>query len=1030
MNNTDFAAAFRNPPATYRGAPFWAWNCRIDRETARQHIAYFKEMGFGGFHMHSRTGMDMPYMQEEFLALVRFCAEEARVQGLQARLYDEDRWPSGAAGGLVTCTPRYRERVLLLSPEHRTDDCPMEEAVEIGAPYYVASYRVALHPDGTLAHYARVSREMVGEGVVHAFCCTTEESPWFNNQTYLNTLDGAAVAAFLRETHDRYAAAVGDLFGEAVPSLFTDEPRPAFRRRLEHAAGQECVQIPWTPDLPDTYRAAYGDDLVEGLPEVFWDRPEGQPSPVRYRYHNHVTDRFNEAFIRPCGEWCRRHGLVFTGHLLGEDSLYTQTSAVGDVMRCYPAFALPGIDMLCNAVHLNTAKQAQSASRQMGAGGLMSELYGVTNWDFDFRGHKFQGDWQAALGVTLRVPHLSWTSMEGEAKRDYPASISYQSPWYTEYRWMEDHFARLNTALTRGEAAVSVGVIHPIESYWCRWGPGDTASEGLTEIEDRHTALTNWLLRGLVDFDFICEATLPTQGRVDNATLQVGKMAYDTVLVPGCVTLRATTLALLQEFCRQGGHLIFLGEPPVYVDALPSEEGTALCRQACRLPFTESGVLTALEHKRSCVIREESGEVCKAYVGQLRLDGEDRWLFLAPVTPPACPDVSPASRRVITLPGRWEVTLYDSLTGDIRPLAAELSPEHTRLSLIVYPQDSLLLRLTPARRAVPASEPAQTPASRRMPLPPTVAFTRQEPNVLLLDTACYGLDGEPLTGPEEILRLDNRIRARLGYPSRTNKFAQPWVTPEEPATHRVTLAYTVHSTARLEGLTLALERPEECTICWNGTPVSSTVTGWYVDRAIRTVALPAVEAGENTLTLCYPYGRRSGLEAVYLLGDFDVALAGTLATLHPPRRELGFGSITGQGMPFYGGNVEYHLPVTVPEDGTVLQVRVPAYRGALVGVALDGVPCGRIVTAPYTCTVEAVSAGEHTLTLTLYGNRYNTFGALHNLNTRDGWYGFMYWRSEGDAWCYEYRPRETGILASPTVSLSVNHSTSTTHQEG
>ena len=60
----------------------------------------------------------------------------------------------------------------------------------------------------------------------------------------------------------------------------------------------------------------------------------------------------------------------------------------------------------------------------------MSELYGVTNWDFDFMGHKGQGDWQAALGVVLRVHHLTWVSMKGEAKRDYPASIGYQVPWF------------------------------------------------------------------------------------------------------------------------------------------------------------------------------------------------------------------------------------------------------------------------------------------------------------------------------------------------------------------------------------------------------------------------------------------------------------------------------------------------------------------------------------------------------------------------------------------------------------------------
>ena len=57
----------------------------------------------------------------------------------------------------------------------------------------------------------------------------------------------------------------------------------------------------------------------------------------------------------------------------------------------------------------------------------MSEEYGVTNWSLIFVSFKFQGDWQAALGITLRVPHLSMMSMEGEAKRDFPASIFYQA---------------------------------------------------------------------------------------------------------------------------------------------------------------------------------------------------------------------------------------------------------------------------------------------------------------------------------------------------------------------------------------------------------------------------------------------------------------------------------------------------------------------------------------------------------------------------------------------------------------------------
>ena len=54
----------------------------------------------------------------------------------------------------------------------------------------------------------------------------------------------------------------------------------------------------------------------------------------------------------------------------------------------------------------------------------------VPGWQMPFAGHKAVGDWQALFGVNLRCPHLSWYTMEGEAKRDFPASIFDQSGWW------------------------------------------------------------------------------------------------------------------------------------------------------------------------------------------------------------------------------------------------------------------------------------------------------------------------------------------------------------------------------------------------------------------------------------------------------------------------------------------------------------------------------------------------------------------------------------------------------------------------
>ena len=259
----------------------------------------------------------------------------------------------------------------------------------------------------------------------------------------------------------------------------------------------------------------------------------------------------------------------------------------GTPCAVYRAFVLPGIDMLCDFHRkYTTAKQTASIVHQNGAEGMLSELYGVTGWDYDFRGYKLQGDWQAALGVTVRVPHLAWMTMKGEAKRDYPASISYQSPWAEEFSMIEDHFARLNTALTRGKPVVRVAVVHPIESYWLAWGPQDGRRPFSGRKMDRQfKELAETFLFHTIDFDYLCEAELPSFCEKGGNPLKVGKMAYDTIIVPPVLTLRSSTVQLLSAFVKEGGKLFFLGSCPAYVDACPSKVVEPLYQISRHLDF-------------------------------------------------------------------------------------------------------------------------------------------------------------------------------------------------------------------------------------------------------------------------------------------------------------------------------------------------------------------------------------------------------------------------------------------------------------
>ena len=106
---------FENPTAEYRGAPFWAWNCELDLSELLRQADCLKEMGFGGFHMHTRSGMATKYLSDEYMRLIKACTEKAKENGMLAWLYDEDRWPSGAAGGYVTSDVRFAQRQLVFS---------------------------------------------------------------------------------------------------------------------------------------------------------------------------------------------------------------------------------------------------------------------------------------------------------------------------------------------------------------------------------------------------------------------------------------------------------------------------------------------------------------------------------------------------------------------------------------------------------------------------------------------------------------------------------------------------------------------------------------------------------------------------------------------------------------------------------------------------------------------------------------------------------------------------------------------------
>lgn len=1025
-------ALFSNPTKEYRGAPFWAWNGKLEQKELLDQIRIFQKMGMGGFHMHVRTGLDTAYLTDDFFDYIKACIQEAKDKDLLAYLYDEDRWPSGAAGGLVTRDhPEYASKNLLFTAVPYSGEARERETSEAGYGrgglrqengVLLGIYDVLLDAEGCLASYRYLEPEQAQEvpcqeGAVrwYAYLEHGSADPWFNDAPYVDTLSPEAVQKFLQVTHETYARQIGEDFGSTVPSIFTDEPQFNTKTTLGFAGEKADVFLPWTTDFAKTYGQAYGEDPLNTLPELIWELPDNRVSVHRYRYHNHIADRFVQAFCVQSSEWCRRHHLSLAGHVIAEESLHSQTSVLGEAMRCYRYFGIPGIDMLCDRREYTTAKQAQSIVHQMGAEAMLSELYGVTGWDCDFRTYKLQGDWQAALGVNLRVPHLTWMTMKGEAKRDYPASIGYQSPWYDQFSMIEDHFARLNTAMTRGVPDVKVGVIHPIESYWLHFGPSEQTAPAREHLEEQFQQLAELLLFHQIDFDYISENELPHFCPQGGNPLRVGQMAYDAVIVCGCQTLRETTVERLSAFAKAGGDLIFVGEYPCWMDLETAEALETLKKQGRQVPFGEISVMKALAPHSFLEIRRPDGRFEKRLIHQLRTDGQDKWLFVAMGVKPECLDVDDAKALRFVVKGEWKLTRYDTLTGKTAQVEAAYENGNTVFSRVWHMHDSLLLKLEPGRSGYRESEPDVRLLDWRMGdvLFGTVQAEMEEPNLYLLDMAEYSLDGGPMFPEEEILRIDNIARKELGIPLRRKEVTQPYLVQPEKPEHFVTLRFRIFSETAISDPMLALEDWESSRIRWNGALITEKPVGWYVDHCIQKVPLPELKPGENLLEITVPMGSRTNLENFYLLGDFGVRVKGTDKRVTAPVRRLGFGDITSQGLPFYTGNLLYHFDVETGDEP--LHIRIPKWRGGLVKVFVDHKDRGNVAFSPYQIDIEGLKPGIHPVTLRLYGTRWNGFGQIHH--TPGIWYyqSPNSFRSEGTRWSYEYQLKPAGILGTPEI---------------
>lgn len=956
------AAEFKSPPPRYGGAPFWSWNEKLIPSEMETQIDELADGGMCGFFMHAREGLITGYLSDEWMDAVRLSVGRAKEKGMLAYLYDEDRWPSGFAGGKVTAIdPEFRQKALLMvesaKPLGKDEIGPEWRLVRVFEARRngnaLESYR-----DVTPAGAAAPAAPAPGASLLYLFRAFGVPREWFNNSTYIDTMDPAAVDAFIETTYEEYKRVVGDEFGKTVPAIFTDEP-------CFHMNGDfPKISVPWTDALPDYFSGRYGYDVRDFLPELFFANQRSKKT--RLDFWTAATEMFRDSFGKRLYEWCDRNGVEFTGHYMAEDTLHYQIEWIGAAMPQYEYMHIPGMDHLGrNIDNPLTAKQVSSAAHQFGRPLALTETYGCSGWNVSLEDMKWMSDWHYALGVNFMNEHLSWYTMRGERKRDYPASIHYQSPWWKHHRALGDYVRRATWATSRGRFVADALLLHPMTSAWAVFSPLDESET--IEINASFVALMTQLTANQVDYDLGDEIIISRHGRVDGARFIVGDMAYSAVVIPPGVTLRSTTVALLEKFIAAGGRVIAVEPAASLVDA---EKPLALSGASVARDRDDAlAQLLPLAVNRVDVKTADGAPTPKVFVHQRDVDGE-RLIFLANTDRDTGVDVD------VALPLEGGVRAWNLFTGEVVRVSGYWS-----VKLRLEPAGSALLSVTPGEPPIKSPTLSEPRLTKSVEIPDNWTIAAQDSNALTIDFIALKREGDAAwtTGLPW-----NAVRDALNAKGPGTKFS---------VRYAFNLGFDPKDASELF---LVMEQPDKYEITVNGLPVGRGDSGWWRDRYFRKIDIRglAVE-GRNEIeaSAVYQPPKKPGtriyteegieVEAVYIVGGFAVkSESGKGFVLLPPLGEVKYGDLAKRGFPFFSGSItlarNVELPAPAPHERIFLEI--DGLKAITAAVTVNGAPAGLIAFHPHRVEITSlVRAGANRVEIELTNSNRNLLGPHHGL---------------------------------------------------
>ena len=883
-----FTTEFKTPSAEYTTAPFFVWNYKITKEEIDKYMTDFKNSGSSQVFVHPRPGLITEYLSDEWFDLFKYTVEKGRELGMLVWIYDENSYPSGFAGGNVPdrMPESYNQGQGLVMKEFQT------------LPDTADKYYLCLKEEN--GAFTDITTSIAGEkgkeGKYLLFSKTYfRKSGWFGGFTYVDLLYPGVTQKFLEITMDSYEKHMGFDFGKTIPGVFTDEPE------ISSPGG-----IRWTPDLFDVFLEKWGYDLRTNLPSLF--REVGDWKKVRHNYTQTLLQMFIDRWAKPYYNYCEEKGLKFTGHYW--EHSWPGMQQGGDNMAMDAWFQVPGVDMLFNQYNdssvsaqfgnIRAIKELASAANQTGRQRKLSETYGGGAWELTFTDMKRLGDWEYALGVNLMNQHLSHITLAGARKYDYPPTFTYHEPWWNNYKYINDHYARLSMALSAGRQVNDILILEPTTSAWLydsytKRNPqsgniGQTFQNFITKLE-----------KSQVEYDLGSENMIKDMGSVKGGRLIIGQCGYSTVVLPPLTeNIDLATFRLLQKFVAGGGKLVAFSVPSLCDGSENESMSNFFTKHSGKINTVENLTPEVISKYFSSTEISFSGVKGNDLYHHRRVLSDGQVLF---ITNSSLSDELSGSLNI----NGADAIVLNTFTGSLNGYPHTQTDKKITLSFNLPPAGSLLFYFPKVKQGT--YETIVLPSGFiPVAVTPGMDVKRDNENAIAIEFCDLLLDGK-LTRD-----LHNYTAADMVYKYYGFKDGNPWnhaiqfktnITDRDKFDANTGFTAEYHFTIKgkfdYSTIKAVVERPNLWTVSINGTEIRPEEGQWWLDREFAVFKIGELaKPGNNTITLkVSPMKIHAEIEPVYLTGDFSVRSADKGWTLEAPVKTLTAGSWKEQGLPFY-----------------------------------------------------------------------------------------------------------------------------------